>query len=159
MTDRDVKSRRYDNSGRAEQARLLRRKVIDAAHAALLENGWSGTTIATVAARAGVSAETVYKRFGGKAGLLKAVYDVRLAGADGFLSMMGSRTTLRPDPEQARDVVWTLISFELYDLLVARRGWSLDTYQDWLARSLYAAVVETGPAGSSVGKDPEGRTT
>ena len=40
--------------------------------------------------------------------------------------------------------MWTLISFKLYDLLVARRGWSLDAYEAWLARSLYAAVVEPG---------------
>jgi hypothetical protein len=72
----------------------------------------------------------------------------RLVGANGFVSVMGSRATLRSDPDQARDVVWTLISFELYDLLVARRGWSLDTYEDWLARALYAAVVDSGPAGS-----------
>jgi AcrR family transcriptional regulator len=229
MAERDVKGRGYDNSGRAEQARQLRRRVIDAAHDALLEDGWSGTTIAKVAARAGVSAETVYKRFGGKAGLLKAVYDVRMAGDDepipiserpairammaepdprrvaehyaalgrelmeragplvsvllgvrdadpelaafmatidaerligatGFVNAMASRAPLRMDREQARDIVWALISPDLYDLMITRRGWSLDAWQDWLARSL-ASIVESAPAGSSSGNQPEGRTS
>lgn len=62
---------------------------------------------------------------------------------------MSSRTTLRLSTGRARDVVWSLISPELYDLLVARRGWTLDAYQDWLATSLLEALVESGPAGSS----------
>ena len=38
------------------------------------------TTIRAVAESAGVSQETIYKSFGSKASLLKAVYDVALAG-------------------------------------------------------------------------------
>lgn len=82
MSDGGVKARRYDNRGRSEAARLARARVIDAAHELLLDRGYARTTIADVAARAGVSAETVYKGFGGKAALVKAVYDVRLAGDD-----------------------------------------------------------------------------
>jgi hypothetical protein len=36
-------------------------------------------------------------------------------------------------PEQARDVVWTLISPEVTRLLVEGRGWSPDQCQAWLA--------------------------
>jgi AcrR family transcriptional regulator len=72
----------YDNSGRAANARRNRANVLAAARAAFLERGWAGTTIRGVAEGAGVSQETVYKTFGNKAALLKAVHDVAMAGDD-----------------------------------------------------------------------------
>jgi AcrR family transcriptional regulator len=57
-------------------------RVIEAAGASFLRRGFAGTTIRQVADEAGVSQETVYKTFGGKAALLKSVYDVALAGDD-----------------------------------------------------------------------------
>jgi AcrR family transcriptional regulator len=44
--------------------------------------GYPGTTIEAVARRAEVSTQTVYNAVGGKAALLRAVYDVTLAGDD-----------------------------------------------------------------------------
>ncbi len=79
MTDPPVK---YDNSRRAERARESRRRVLEAAHRLLLERGFAGTRLADVAEAAGVSVETVYKQFRNKGGLLKAAYDVQLAGDD-----------------------------------------------------------------------------
>jgi AcrR family transcriptional regulator len=70
----------YDNSSRAAAARATRTKVLAAARDAFLTTGYAGTTIRTVAEAAGVSQETVYKRFGNKARLLKDVYDVAMAG-------------------------------------------------------------------------------
>lgn len=72
----------YDNSARAAKARATRARVIDAARASFLDRGYAGTTIALVAEEAAVSQETIYKTFGSKAALLKAVYDVTLAGDD-----------------------------------------------------------------------------
>jgi AcrR family transcriptional regulator len=72
----------YDNSARAAAARATRARVIAAAHASFLARGFAGTTIRLVAEEAAVSQETIYKTFGSKAGLLKAVYDVTLAGDD-----------------------------------------------------------------------------
>ena len=46
------------------------------------ERGYLGTTLAGVAAAAEVSVQTVYNVVGGKPVLLKAVYDVTLAGDD-----------------------------------------------------------------------------
>jgi AcrR family transcriptional regulator len=74
--------RAYDGSGRAAAAAATRRRVLDAALALFLEQGYAGTTIKAVAEAAGVSPETIYKGFGGKGGLAKAVYDVALAGDD-----------------------------------------------------------------------------
>ena len=70
----------YDNRSRAEAARVTRSAVLAAAHTSFLTVGYAGTTIRGVAEAAGVSQETVYKRFGGKARLLKDVYDVAMAG-------------------------------------------------------------------------------
>src|SRR2546430_6508231 len=76
-----VKTRRpYDSSGRQAQARRNRDAVLDAAQALFLDGGYAGTTVAEVAAGAGVSVETVYKAFGAKAGLVRALYERGLAG-------------------------------------------------------------------------------
>lgn len=72
--------RRYDSSGRQEQARRSREAVLDAAERLFLSQGYAATTIAAVATEAGVSVETVYKAFGGKAGVVRAVYQRGLTG-------------------------------------------------------------------------------
>jgi AcrR family transcriptional regulator len=79
----DVKPRRrYDSSGRQAQARRNREAILDAAQRQFLEGGYAATTIAAVAAEAGVSVETIYKAFGGKPGLVRAIYDRGLEGRE-----------------------------------------------------------------------------
>jgi AcrR family transcriptional regulator len=75
-----VKGRRYDASGRRRAADRRRRLVVEAARGLFLERGFAGTTVAAVAQAAGVSVETVYKTFGGKAGLVRAVWEQALEG-------------------------------------------------------------------------------
>jgi AcrR family transcriptional regulator len=75
-------NRRYDSSGRQAQARRNRQAILDAAQRQFLEGGYAATTIAAVAAEAGVSVETIYKAFGGKPGLVRAIYDRGLAGPE-----------------------------------------------------------------------------
>ena len=76
-----VKSRRsYDSSRRLARARANREAVVSSAHALFLQRGLGATTIAAVASRAGVSPETVYKAFGSKSGLVRAVCEDALAG-------------------------------------------------------------------------------
>ncbi len=72
--------RSYDSSRRHEQARRNRDAVLDAAERRFLTDGYGLTTIASVAGEAGVSAETVYKGFGGKAGLVTAIWERGLEG-------------------------------------------------------------------------------
>jgi AcrR family transcriptional regulator len=74
--------RSYDASRRREQARARRLTVVLAARDLFERDGFRPTTIAAVAARAGVSAESVYKGFGTKAALAKAVFDLVIAGDD-----------------------------------------------------------------------------
>ena len=74
--------RSYDASGRREQARARRLAVVLAARDLFERDGFRPTTIAAIAAHAGVSAESVYKGFGTKAALTKAVFDLVIAGDD-----------------------------------------------------------------------------
>ena len=76
-----VKSRRrYDSPRRAEQARQTRAAVTSAAQRLFLRDGFAATTIAAIAAEAGVSTETIYKAFSGKPGLVRAICEQALAG-------------------------------------------------------------------------------
>jgi AcrR family transcriptional regulator len=82
----DVKPAR---TRRAERAEGTRRRVVEAASRLFVERGYRATTIESVAEAADVSVETIYKRFGNKAGLLKAAREVAVAGApesDAFFS-------------------------------------------------------------------------
>jgi AcrR family transcriptional regulator len=74
--------RPYDASSRRESAARNRAAVLAACRELLFRDGYHGMTVRSVAERAGVSAETVYKAFGGKPGLMKALWDVTLAGDD-----------------------------------------------------------------------------
>ncbi len=53
-----------------------------AATAQFLETGYARTSLTAIAATASVSVDTIYKTFGSKIGLLKAVLDVAIGGDD-----------------------------------------------------------------------------
>ncbi len=214
MSEGVKRPRRYDSSRRQEHARQNRRAVLEAARLMFLERGYAATTVGAIAAEAGVSVETVYKAFGNKPGLVKAVVDVAIVGDDESvpmlqrelvrrieaerdprrkLAMYGQhlaengprrvpvellvRAAAASDPgaagvreqleaerltgmgffarhlaegghlrpgvsvEEARDVLWTCNSAELYDLLVLRRGWTPPRYGRWVADALASALL------------------
>jgi len=66
--------RRYDATRRRAAAEERRARVAEVAARMFAERGWSATTIAAVAAEAGVSAELVSSAFGGKPGLFMAAF-------------------------------------------------------------------------------------
>jgi AcrR family transcriptional regulator len=205
--------RNYDASGRREQARARRQAVVLAAKELFERDGFRATTIAAVARSAGVSAESVYKGFGTKATLAKAVFDQVIAGDDDpvpiarraeaqdvqaepdvrrkialftaglahrqqrsakvqilirdgrhtddtleevWQNLLDERLTgmgmlanhllatgrLRDgiDHTEVRDVLWTYIAVELYELLVLQRTWPLDRYAAWIAQGITGAI-------------------
>jgi AcrR family transcriptional regulator len=79
--------RSHPGSLREEQARVTRRRVIDAARNLFLGDGYTATTIDAIARAAGVSVQTVYNAVGNKAAVLRAVYDTTLAGDDARLAV------------------------------------------------------------------------
>ncbi len=89
MVDEGRPARRaYRSNQRAAAARLTRGRVLQAATAVFVTCGWSGATVAAVAARAEVSVPTVEALFGTKARLLKAAIDVAIAGDDEPVPML-----------------------------------------------------------------------
>jgi AcrR family transcriptional regulator len=70
----DVKRKRpYRSERRREQAEQTRTRILDAAGELFVDGGFAGTSVAAIAGRAGVSAETVYQAFGSKPALLDAL--------------------------------------------------------------------------------------
>ena len=72
--------RRYDATSRRARALHKQRAIVDAAERLFLRDGFQATTIPAVAAEAGVSQETIYKTFGSKTGLVRAIRERGLAG-------------------------------------------------------------------------------
>jgi AcrR family transcriptional regulator len=205
-------TRRYDTTKRRQRAQDTRDGVIDAATTAFLRDGFAATTVASIAETAHVSVETIYKSFGGKAGLVRAIWQRGLAGAGPIpaerrsdemqrresdprkvLERWGTFTAevaprvapilllireaagtdaemaalLRESDEarlsrmelnarrlldggglpegvtlnEVRDVLWLFSSPELYDLLVVRRGWSLQRYGHFVSTGIEAALL------------------
>lgn len=209
---RHVKTRRsYDASKRRADAEARRESVLAAAQELFLDRGFAATTVAAVAEAAGVSAETVYKSVGGKAGLVKALYQQALLG-EGPVPAYHRSDSLRarPDPrevvrgwsrlamevgprvssvqllvrdaalvdhrlrdlilemdedrlrrmtenarflesaghlragvdaEAAADLMWTVTAPEMYELLVLRRGWSLERWADYIYVTLVGLLA------------------
>jgi hypothetical protein len=59
----------------------------------------------------------------------------RLAGMGRFAQLLAERGAIRPDlsVDEVRDLLWTLTSSAIYDLLVVRQGWTPQRYRNWLA--------------------------
>ncbi len=199
---RPVKShRRYDSSRRRAQAEQTRRDIVTAARGVFEKEGYAGAGIAKIAEAAGVVVETIYRAFGSKAGLFKAVIEAAIAGSAGraavpveepdarrqfelyaatqpgiharvgpllrvlqqaaasdpeladlwrqleaqrlegmsnFARRLAERRALRNglSVDEARDILWTVNSQAVYDLLVEGRQWSAERYRDWIAFTL-----------------------
>jgi AcrR family transcriptional regulator len=209
--------RKYDSRRRREQASQTRRDIEAGANKLFRERGYVGTSMPAIASEAGVVVETIYRSFGSKAGLFKAVLEAALAGGSeraeaapeerpairaviaesnphrklelyvatqpgvhgrsgplyrvlvsaadsdpelrevldglearrlqglGALALqLGESHALRSDlsVEQARDIIWTLCSTPVHDLLVWRRGWTSEGYRDWLTAALQRELLE-----------------
>jgi AcrR family transcriptional regulator len=80
-------ARTYDSSARIESAARTRTSIVQTAQDLLLRGGYPAMTVASLAAAAGVSPQTVYNSVGGKAAVVKAVYDQMMAGDDVEVAM------------------------------------------------------------------------
>jgi AcrR family transcriptional regulator len=75
-----VKTRRYDSPRRREQAAATRRLILEAAQRLFERQGYATTTMAAIAAEAGVALKTVYVAFETKSGVLRALWHLLLRG-------------------------------------------------------------------------------
>ena len=76
----------------------LRETLLDAATEVLCEQGWRATRMADVAARAGVSRQTLYQHFGSREALAQAIM---LRGADRFLREVEQAVARHADDARA----------------------------------------------------------
>ena len=67
----------------------------------------------------------------------------RLTGMSHFAHHLRAEKHLRKGvtEAEARDVLWTFNSLELWDLLVRQRGWSARRYSRWIGDQLVAALL------------------
>lgn len=92
--------RRYHLGQRTAAAEQTRERIISAAHTLLVGTGVTRFTVDAVARRADVARQTVYDQFGGRSGLLEAVFDV-LANRNGLPQL--HLVFEDPDPGRALD--------------------------------------------------------
>jgi AcrR family transcriptional regulator len=74
--------RPYRSPRRAEQAAQTRHAILQAARELIVERGYTRATIADIAARAGVAADTVYAAVGRKPVILRELVETSLSGGD-----------------------------------------------------------------------------
>jgi AcrR family transcriptional regulator len=75
----------------------------------------------------------------------------RLEAMQRFAALLQSHGALRRGLTvgQARDILWTLNSSDVYELLVGERGWSRQRYGRWIADALAAALLGPTRRGTS----------
>jgi|SRR5829696_443121 len=209
-----VKSRAYDSSRRRAQAAATRRDILEAAQRLFEQQGYAATTIAAIAAEAGVALKTVYLAFETKSGVLRALWNLLLRGDHGEVPV-AERSWYRevlaePDPhrqlrlnarnsravktriagmlkvvrdaapvdrdiealwqriqtefhanqrviverlaerkalrrglgvDRATDILWTLNHPDVWQLLVAERGWTPEQYEQWFGDTACAQLL------------------
>src|ERR671915_453346 len=99
-----VKTRPYNSPRRREQAEATRRAILEAAQRLFERQGYAATTMAAIAAEAGVALKTVYVAFETKSGLLRALWHLLLRGDEDEAPVRERRwyreVLDEPDPER-----------------------------------------------------------
>ena len=68
----------------------------------------------------------------------------RLAGMTAFAHQLADTGQLVVSVDEARDLLWTLNSPQVYDLLVQQRGWSHKDFETFLARTWVQGLLGHG---------------
>jgi AcrR family transcriptional regulator len=109
--------RTYDASGRQERARRQRAAVLEIAQARFLDQGYAATTVESIAEAAGISTATVYKSYGGKAGLARALCQDALAGAGPVPAEVRSNAQRSASDARAIIEAWGRLTAEVSPLV------------------------------------------
>lgn len=96
-----------------------RRRILVAAEQQLYVGGYHGMTIGCLAEAADVSPQTIYKSIGSKAAVVKALYDVLLAGDEQPIAMSQRPEFLRIREETSAAGVLT--AYAAFSGLMCRR--------------------------------------
>ncbi len=99
-----VKTRPYNSPRRREQAAATRVEILQAAQRLFERHGYAATTMAAIAAEAGVALKTVYVAFETKSGVLRALWHLLLRGDQDDAPIPERRwyqeVLAEPDPER-----------------------------------------------------------
>jgi len=110
--------RSYDAPRRRHQAQRNRDAILTAAQRRFLSNGYAATTVASIAAEAGVSTHTIYKSFGGKPGLVRSIRARALAGEGPIPAEQRSDQLHTPDADAATIIDgWGALTAEVAPLV------------------------------------------
>jgi AcrR family transcriptional regulator len=131
---------------RVQAKALTRRRLLDAARAVFLRDGFHGTTVDKIADAAGFTKGAVYSAFASKADLFLALYEERQAERAAVFTRLRQRRT-ESDRHRAVSEVWTeVLRGDLDWLLVLVEFWTFAARDAGLrARfaALHARVRET----------------
>ncbi|GAA0897931.1 TetR/AcrR family transcriptional regulator [Virgisporangium ochraceum] len=72
--------RAYDSTGRRAQAEATRLRILDTARRLFVEHGYAGTSMAQIAAAAGVSVPTVFSAYRSKVNVLRTAAETTIVG-------------------------------------------------------------------------------
>jgi AcrR family transcriptional regulator len=144
-----VKQKRpYHSVRRREQARQTREAILDTARRLFLSDGFASTTIAAIAEGARVSVDTIYKGFGGKPGLLRAICHQALAGEQPVPAEARSDALQAAEPDP-REIIrgWGTLTTEIAPrvapiLLLVRAGAAADPEMASLQSELNSQRLE-----------------
>jgi AcrR family transcriptional regulator len=169
--------RRYHSPLREQRARANREAVVRAGQELFLEQGYTRTSIAEVARRAGVSADLVYKLFETKKGLLVEVLNFAVTGVTDsppVLEQDGPRAmallsdprqqlaTLAPDVagriSRARPVDDVFRSAAEVDEEIAAKRYDLHETRWRTLRAVIGVVAANGPLRGGVSEDDAATT-
>jgi AcrR family transcriptional regulator len=104
MADGVKTTRRYDSPRRREQAAATRGAILEAAQRLFEREGYAATTMAAIAAEAGVALKTVYVAFETKSGVLRALWHLLLRGDEADVPIAERdwyrKVLAEPDPER-----------------------------------------------------------
>lgn len=77
-----TEKRSYDASRRRADSAATRLRILDAAREGIVEGGYRSTTVAAIARKAGVNADTVYALVGRKPVILRELIETAISGRD-----------------------------------------------------------------------------
>jgi AcrR family transcriptional regulator len=92
------------------------------------------------------------------AGLLAEIRRQRHTGQSRIVAALDAAGALDPglDKSEAADIVYALLSPDVYRILTVERGWPADRYERWIARSLSALLpASQRPTANPVSKSSE----
>lgn len=136
-----ARSRRYKQTARAQAAQATAQHIVDAFLARLMKQWFDEITLDCVAQDAGVTVQTVVRRFGGKEGLLTEAVKIieaqvkeRRAAPPGDIGRLVEN--LIEDYEQSGDAVIRLLALEpRHDVLKVFLDHGRSEHRTWVADS------------------------